>query len=263
MKVIFPEKDNQKYYGLHVQYLINIFRYVNIDVTYRPMTFVNETAFPCMINGERCIIDFSDSGTSIVHADHPVFKFHCKELSDGIFPLPPISFHDWSNYYKLKKTITYTCNNDTILNNQVPYGNAKDRRDYIRELLKMKYPGQLDSEISDQLDYWDKINNCLCHVFVPGQNNNMLDRGQIQFLAFGCCTISPNLPEYFPFNKKLEPDVHYLMCDDRYREVGDKIEWVKANREMAIEIGQNAKTFFKEHMSPPKVVEWMDQCIKR
>jgi hypothetical protein len=263
MKAVFPEKQEQTYYELHVKYLINIFGHQNIPLSFEPMPFVNETAFPLIIDDKPCIIDFSDSGDSIIHSEHPVFKFHCKTQAPGIYPLPPISFHDWTEYNKLKDDISYTCNNDIILNNQLPYGNARERRDYIRELLKMYYPDTVDAEMTEQLAYWKKINNCLCHVFVPGQNNNILDRGQIQYLAFGCCTISPKLPEFLPFNTQLEPEIHYIMCDDRYRELSKKIEWIKCNRDKAIEIGNNAKKLFEATSTPEKVIEWMNQCLEK
>lgn len=261
MAVFFPEKSEQKYYDLHVQYLINIFKQQKQDVFFQPLEFINDTAFTMLLDDKACVVDFSDHGESVNESDLPIFKYHCKTDKPGIFPLPPISFHNWDIYDRLKEELEYTCNSDTILCNQVQYGNAKERREYIQELLKFKFPGLCDTEISDQETYWRKINNCLCHVFVPGQNNNMLDRGQLQFIAFGCCTISPELPERLPFNQRLVPDVHYIQCDNRYRELEEKINWLKANREQAQTVGRNAKQLFADYLTPAKVIEWMKTCL--
>ena len=126
-----------------------------------------------------------------------------------------------------------------------------------QNLLKGNLKNVKTKCLPNQIDYWMDINKCLVSVCVPGATNNMLDRGQWQYMAFGCCTISPILPELLPFDKKLIPDVHYIRCKDDYSDLLEKIEWCKQNREKCIEIGRNAKKLFLETSTPEKIVEWV------
>jgi hypothetical protein len=102
----------------------------------------------------------------------------------------------------------------------------------------------------------------LVHVCVPGARNDILDRGQLQAMAFGCCTISPVLADCLAWNKELVPGVHYLSCANDYSDLIEKIEWCKSNRDKCIEIGQNAKILFQETSVPSKLLEWIKINVK-
>jgi len=268
-KIKFPKNENQHYYKLHYQFLLNILKDAGIKVGLCSNTELDQVRFVINIDNEDVLIDFSDH--TALYPDHQkykhIFKFHyTKELHEkysNIYPLSPISFYDWGQYFELLDKIKYTCNNNIILNNQRPYAGALERRRKVQHLLRKVYKKNIDFTLTDQLTYWKKINNCLVGVFVPGARNNMLDRGQYQFMAFGACTISPKLSIVLPFNQELIPGYHYITCKDNYSDLTEKIEWCKQNREQCIEIGKNVKHLFIAFCLPRQIVKWMERCLKK
>jgi len=271
MNIVFPKNNGQHYYNIHYRYILNILRNipeVNISLTELPEDLGN-TAFKCYIDGKLVIFSFTDNmyrfGNSEQTAlnlitDIPIFKFHYgvdNNFSDNVIPFTPVSFHNWKVFFENANEINYSCNSNIILNNQALSGGAKQRREFVRVLLKQKYMDLVDISIYPKLDYWKKINNCLVSVCVPGYCNNMLDRGHIQFMAFGACTISPHLPEILPFNATLIPDVHYIMCKDDYSDLISKIEWCKNNTSSCVEIGNAASKLFNQIGTPNNLWNWI------
>jgi hypothetical protein len=182
----------------------------------------------------------------------------------NIFPWSQISFLDWNNFYQLRNEIKYQANNDLILNNQKPYGNAKERRLNVRKILKDNFPGQVSTKPDmEQSEFFKQINNCLVYVHVPGYRNNMLDRGHIQMFAFGCCVITTNIPNILPNNQKPLPGKHYIKCNDNYSDLVELINWCKMNRNKCKEIGNNAKKLFDESLSPKAIENHLKKILKK
>jgi len=194
-----------------------------------------------------------------------VFKFHWNKEKHynikNLYQFSPISFYDWDEYFKLEKSINYTCNSNVVLNNQRIWGNAIKRRTYVREILSKNT--NVDFNITERQEFWNKINNCLVSVCIPGFRNNMLDRGQLQYMAFGACTISPHLETFLPNDTELKDGVHYIVCKDDYSDLIQKIEWCKNNRQKCVEIGKNAKKMFLENCTPDAVVSYMKKCLNK
>lgn len=119
------------------------------------------------------------------------------------------------------------------------------------------------TDLIDQVKYWREINEIDCAVFVPGQNEHILDRGNLQYLAFGCYTISPDLPEVLPFNRALVPGVHYARCKDDYSDLIDIImrKRINSNPTSYKKIGDNAKQLFQETCTPKAVGEWIKKHL--
>jgi hypothetical protein len=266
MKVKFPKQNSShRCYGAHFKYVLDLLKYTNTDIE---MVDVNTDVFETIIDGKKVLFDNSDFSKPIQPAtdnNEISFKFHYEEHlknNPKIIPFAPISFHDWNQYYELEKEIKYTCNTDLVLNKQRAYAGAKARRGKIRNQLQAKYGNNVDLNFKDsQVDFWNKINNCLVAVFVPGATNNMIDRANLQMFGFGCCTISPNLPEILPYNNTIIPDVHYIRCEDDYSDLINKIEWCKSNRDKCIEIGNNAKEIFQKCCTPDKLIEWIKEKL--
>jgi len=195
------------------------------------------------------LIDFGDH--LIVADDYSKydaqFRFHYsykrhKELKNT-FPLTPISFYDWTEYFKLEKMLKYNASG-MILSNQRPGAAALKRRKLVQYRLIDWFGGQLVS------------------VCVPGARNDILDRGQFQYMAFGACTISPQLDIVLPYWKELKPGVHYIACRDDYSDLLSVIEQCINDRDACIRIGTQAKKLFKDYCTPAKIVEWMNKCLE-
>jgi len=232
------------------------------------MEDIGDNSFFCLIDNHPVIFDYSDDGDGCnnqIFAEGKIFKFHYKkhyESIDYIYPFSPVSFYDWNQYQSMSERIKYTAAGKMILNNQRSYGNAIMRRELAKKILRSTYPmNELDFSITEQFQYWKKIEKCLVPVFICGQNTNILDRGQLQYMALGACTISPKLPKIFPFNKSLEPDKHYLMIQNNNTDLCKTIDWCKSHRSKCVSIGKRAKKFFIDTSLPQKITSWIFKVI--
>jgi len=268
MTIYFPKDTGQKYYASHYSFLFNLLKFLNLDIElYNPDPRTNNS-FIFRIDKKRILIDYGDHHfiAEDWHEFNIQFRFHylIKAHGDlsGIFPLTPISFYDWNRYTNLQNEINYTCNTDKILNNQIPGATARQKRVRIQQMLRDKYHADLDTEITDKETFWKKINECLISVCVPGARNDILDRGQFQYMAFGACTISPPLDITLPFWRQPQADTHYLACSPDYSDLIDIIERCREEREKCRMIGQRAKELFLSTSTPDKKWEWINQCLR-
>jgi hypothetical protein len=262
-EIVFPTNRKYRYYNLHFKYVQETILAAGIRLEKsKSVGQIGGSAFDILIDGKRALIDFSDFPRLLPeHNKYDYyFKFHyTKELHktfDHVYPFGPISFENWTHFSRFKSEINYTATSDIVLNNQRPYAGAKERRNTVQRMLNGSR-NQVDTKLTSQAEFWRKINNCLVSVCVPGARNNMLDRGQIQYMALGCCTISPKLQTVLPQYQKLLPDKHYIQCADDYSDLLKKIEWCKSNREKCVEIGRNASTLFEEVSHANALWKWI------
>lgn len=265
MHIKFPVKDNQHYYEIHYRYLINLFLKANCNIDFVSIPEDSSTSLVCYINDKKVYFDFSDGGCAIKRSrpDGIIFKFHYyyKDIRcQRIFPFCPVSFQDWDHYTFYRQQL-YTASGDVVLHAQRAYGNARQRRADVNYQLKAVYESTLDTVITSSEVYYQRALSCLVSVHVPGYCNLMLDRGQLQLMSLGVCTISPMLPEILPWDVELEDKVHYVQCKSDYSDLLEKIEWCRDNRTEIQEIGNKAKKLFNAYCTPKKIVEWMERCV--
>lgn len=262
-------KPRKEYYNRYVRYVINILLENSVDIRYEGVNI--DARYSMVVDGHKVTIDYSDHPTlesSLLDCE-AYFKFHCRNhhiQTENVHPFAPTSFYDWKQYRKLRGQITYKCNSDIVLNAQKPYGHATERRTHVRDMLCAKYESSKNYiYLPDyaQECYWKLINNCLVHVFVPGCYNNMLDRGHIQYLAFGCCTIAPPIVDLLPYDTKLVPGTHYIECNADYSDVIEKVEWCKKHRKECREIGYNAQELFDKSCTPGQLWQWILSKVEK
>jgi len=255
MKAIFPSKKTfikSLYHQIHCQYLVELFKYCGYEIEYTDnVVQLDEVVFEVVLNDVKFYVDFGDH-LKIHTNNRPLIKYHLdKNLKNtDIIPISPISFYDWKQYFELEKKIQYTFGK-TVLNNQVPGGAAVKRRLYLKDLIVKSFSNS-DTEITNQLDYWKKINTAKVAVFAPGARIDILDRGQLQYMAFGCCTISPELNDKITFNKEPIAGIHYIKCKDDFSDVVNIVE--SLSKDVALKIGNNAKQLFKETCLPTAII---------
>lgn len=281
MKIKFPIRDNSwvsaddlqyhRYYPIHFEYVLNLFRFIKADIEFidpRLFPIRSQTIFDCYINDNLIRFDFSDFenlNSDNVKTCNAYFKFHyvnSHKKYNNVFPFTPVNFHNWEEYYELEKIIKYKATGK-VLNNQTPYGAAIERRNIVHELLKNKYSDDLLYDRKTQTEFFNLINEGLVSICVPGARNNMLDRGQCQYMGLGACTISPKLNTQLSWNKQLIPNVHYIECKDDYSDLLEKIEWVRFNPVLATQIGHNAKKLFQTTSTPKNQILWIKSCINK
>lgn len=260
MKVLFPAKKSQRYYDIHFRYVLELFRHSGADIDLVDISSDTETLLFCNVDGQWILFDFSDAGLWHHDSKLPAFKFHYKagESRVNVFPFAPVSFYDWDEYYRLRQAIRYSpADNRKITMRQRPYGNAVQRRLEVMTQLAVAFGDDFATDQLPQPAFWTDISTLRLGVCVPGQNNNMLDRGQLQYMAFGAATVSPRLPEVMPFDTML--DGCYLPCADGYEDLTSVI--VGADDAALAAIGQRAAEVFERTCTPARLVEWIERCI--
>ncbi len=272
MKVEFPRSYDQRMYDVHYLYMRNILQAAGCEIVevHQPEARYMCGYFFITIDGQKFMVDYSDGGDAGECEPEvtglPCLRFHCKEKKHLVFPFPPVSFYDWGRYKHLASLWTYKPGK-TVLMKQRAYCGAEERRNRVRKMLETtpEIACVLDTNWEDpQETFWKKGTECAVAVCVPGANNNMLDRGQLQLMAFGVCTISPHLPERLPLINSDIQNLHgcYAQCKDDYSDLIECIEWCKENKEACIVIGQWGKTVFEQFCTPEAVGKWLAQIMK-
>jgi hypothetical protein len=273
--VYLPEfhETAHRYYRTHFDFVLNILRQAGCNFEfYLPdiSPDLNRCLFHCQLNDFRILFDVSDYHDIPPHdalnSVDAVFKFHLSPMTSQcnsiIFPFSPISFYDWGQYSELEKTIRYHASG-LILGNQRPHCQNRERRNYVQELLQKIYGEKFDSTLTEQVAFWHKISNAAVSVCVPGSRIDILDRGQLQYMAFGACTISPKLSIELPRAELLMPNVHYLECKADWSDLIEKIAWTCTHRDSCVKIGGNAKCLFRSTLTAEALFEWMNCCLSR
>jgi hypothetical protein len=258
LEVIFPQKTNQRYWDIHYSYVLNIFLYAKWQVSFR-----ERDDFIVTINNEDFLFDFWDT-SEVRQSNLRTFKFHTKEADlDKVIPFAPVSFYDWDKYYAMEKEIKYDPTKSLISCRQRPYAGALERRTQVHAMLKAKFGSIIATELVGQESYWKEAGDMGLSICVPGFCNNMIDRGQLQYMGLGCCTVSPHLPEILPFRKKFIHHENYLQCLDDYLTVEYYIASQQngINRTLYSEIGEKAKQLFKDTCTPESLAKWIIQQI--
>lgn len=232
--------------------------------------------FSIQVDKTQVIIDFADLMREGIQKKrfsyYPlIFKYHYYDECDSfrnVFPL--ISALDIKSlgrcreFFSLCHAKIYNPHaSDLILNNQRAHTRALNRRTYVQSKLKEIYREKADTsfKIRNQEYFWTKLKDCFISIVVPGACNYMIDRGHLEQLALGICTLCPNIFETFPFTKHLKPWTHYVPCADDYSDLVQKIEWCKKNRDTCKEIGNNAYDFYWKYCSPVPYWKWIDHVI--
>lgn len=221
-------------------------------------------AFEVQINGAKVIFHFADWKELRSNEDcsgyAARFKFHydpARTYPCTWHPFSPISFLDWSEYSRLSRAVHHDASGLCIGNRQTPRGEALDRRIAVRRALLDVYGKDLVYEVLDQRNFWEEAGRLLVSVCVPGARNDILDRGQIQYMGLGVCTISPKLTIGLPWGKTLEPGIHYVECATDYSNILRTVLWCRGHRAECAAIGANAKRKFEECLTGEKLRKWV------
>lgn len=272
----FPKESEQHKYNLiHFRFFIQYAKHAGITVELvesSDKVFIakDHLVFSCLVNDKQIIIDYADHSTrswKYLYPNIPYFKFQTTlPLSDNIVPLgPPMvgvkrvgsKGATLREYNELKEEYNYTPGS-MILCKQLPNGAAIERRNYVHNLLTETFAERADTDAqANQIDFWRAHETCLASVCVPGATNNMVDRGHIELLGLGVCTISPELFTVFPDNQILIPDHHYIKCADDYSDLIDIIKHLENNLDLCKRIGDNGRQFYDQVYSPKEYWSWI------
>jgi hypothetical protein len=173
----------------------------------------------------------------------PLFKPY-KNLGS----IPQYSFLDWNEYREISKK-QYTGNSNLVLHCQ--NFAVGSRRDWARNQL-MKENLNFCGKTWEQQEFWSLAQGCRVSVHIPGSAENCVDRGQLQLMGLGVCTLSPDLFCSLG-DVRAEPNVHYVCMRDDMSDMIEKVNWCLSHREECVEIGNNAKKLFQQHCTPKSI----------
>ncbi len=261
--VLIPANNGQRYYETHYRFFALAMQAAGAKVETGAGLRDFEVSFETVIDGRAAIVDYSDHHkVGAIELGLPIFKFHYSRELHGdlpnVFPFSPISFFEWGAVNPLNYQPAAS---RWILNAQRPGGAAKDRREAVQAMLRDKYGADVDTEITDQTGFWHRGGDCLVAVCVPGARPDILDRGQLQLMALGVCTISPVLDITLLWWKTLRPGIDYLTCRPDFSDLPKAIEYVRKNPQTAQAIGRSAREQFKRYLMPAKLAEWIQLCL--
>ena len=249
MKVVFPKDESHRYWPVHYRYVLNLLidAGCEIELQQRP-------GFIITLDGVDFQVDFGDSRELGKYQCKNVLKFHVtQDDTYAAKPFPPTSFHDWAEYRAISALNLYNpVAGKHISMRQVAYAGAIDRRPKALKIIARCNPA---TDILSQHEYFMDIANTRAAVCIPGYSNHILDRGQLQYMAFGVCTVSPSLPEVLPYGRKLIPGEHYIKCQEEYGDLPGIIESLTYAE--CLRIGSNARKLFEETCTPQAVVKYL------
>ena len=269
-KVVFPPRENwirqpanpdqDEYHREFYQYFVNAALYAGLEVTYdESLKAISNQAIPFFVDGVKCAYDISDYSVIQPQAWSAEFKcyfmLHHLPVFD-VYPnlgsVPQQSFFDWDEYNRLVEG-RYDCSSDLILHCQ-NLGHIARRRLARKILVDKGY--NLTTECWPVSDFWKLGQKCCTSVHIPGSTPHMLDRGQLQLMAMGVCTVSPNI--YCSLGElRPEPNIHYVCIRDDFSNLIEKVDWCLANPIRCIEIGQNAKKLFNDSCTPHSIWKYI------
>jgi hypothetical protein len=229
--------------------------------------------FSCLVNDKQIIVDYADHSTRNWREFYPDVPYFKNQKSDysiksaiplgppmAVTHLPGIKKSSLKDYLLVREKFKYIPG-QIILSKQLPYGAALERRTAVQNLLKKSFK-QVDTNARvNQEEFWWSAETCLLSVCVPGATNNMVDRGQMELIGLGVCTISPTLTTEFAYNKMLIPNKHYIRCKDDYSDLIDIINNLIDNPTLCTEIGANARQFYDTVYTPEQYMNWISLNI--
>jgi hypothetical protein len=276
----FPvEYQTHKYSLIHFSFFIQYAKIAGIDVELIESTdkvFISDDQliFSCLVNDQQIVIDYADHCTRSWQNQYtsiPYFKFQTNfPLPKNCIPLGPpmvgVKKKDskgatMREYMSTRYHYNYIPEKN-ILCKQMPNGAATERRLNVHRLLSDNFDNIDISCNNDQIDFWRAHENCLVAVCVPGATNNMVDRGHMELIGLGVCTISPQLYTIFPHYQQLKEGIHYIKCKDDYSDLVDIINTLQKNTEISKSIGSNARKFYDEYYTPDAYWQWILENLK-
>ena len=245
------------YLQTHVQYFANLFSYYDSSYeviydfhNYPPAAAVNTFGFK-LGNSKVLTVDFSD-----IPNNHDVDIRYHSTVSKGCFV--PISFMNWRYYYSFIPGKWRGVCTGTVINKQRAYGDARYLRTTVAGVLSREFG--TDTNTVDQEIFFSMAGTGVA-VFVPGACRNMLDRGQLQYMMLGCCTISPFIPEVLPYIGQLVPGTHYIECKQDFSDIVAVVRAAVADRVRCEAIGARVRRDLAAAATPERLVSYVLSLI--
>lgn len=195
---------------------------------------------------------------------------HCLPFSFGYKLIEnhyPVTWelYDWSQY-----AINYIATGNIVITHLPERGflTTPDYPDFgtyrkkcSNALERVSHSGRyiVDKNFKMPIDFLGQVNNVFLAVAAPGCCPYMLDRYPTQLMAVGCAVVMPETKYPMP-GGLLVPGVHYVKCRDDYQDLLEVIDG--CSKSHLIQIGNNAKKFFKRNLTPGPLCKYIDDIVQ-
>ena len=244
--------------------------------------FANSGCFFAFINGKKVLFDQSeyyDNGSWTCNKgqfsspylrynyniDAPIFKRMITkwgEYPENVFPLGP---YCCSNP-KLKALNTkskYTPGNfKKLLHTNRVYGNAEYTRKVAFSKLNLPKIIEIDSTRTAVEEYYRRVLNSFGSLNITGASNYTQDSSNVEIMLLGGVIISNCFDILMPYNKSINGNEHYILINEDYSDINERIVWAFENQKEAYEIAKNGHNLIMETTSPIKRVKWIEEVIE-
>jgi hypothetical protein len=180
------------------------------------------------------------------------------------FPLCPTICWDWDLFDSFAKDgSSYRAEGHEILWSQRTTTKRADATKNIIAGFSRLTPQQftVDSKWREHEQYLADTRNRFVVVHVPGVRDDVLDKGQFQCFGLGVCTVSTRIRAQLPWRQEFLPGVHYVCCEDKFRNFVDIIRWCDTHRDECVAIGKRAREFFDTWCRPERQVAWIKERL--
>ena len=290
VKVEYPNLIGGNYLNTYLKFPLNNFLLSGAEVSFvKDLKFLNESKkgayVQIRINNKPALIDMQDAPREyygVIYEERykaynpttlnmPIFKVNMRpdiKYNDNIFPYGPYQVWNNKTTVDLEKLLSYGNDYDPHANNciinttSVMYNNTRKRAysklDYGKIYKDIKF---IRNKVP-QYQHWDRLSNCLGVLNISGSSANVVDKAPIETMWRGVCIIHNDIDILLPHNKQLVKNEHYICLADNYSDINEKINYLYDNRDLAKEMGAEARELMLTTSTPERRVEWMLQVVE-
>lgn len=290
-KVEYPElKANSSYLHTYLKFPLNNFLLAGAKISFaKDLHFLGAKEkgayVQARINGKPILIDLQDSPREyfgFIYKDKykaydptklnmPIFKVNVRpdiKYANNIFPYGP--YHVWNNKTTkdLEKLLSYGNDYDPYANNYIinttstMYPHTRKKAYSNLDYNKIYKDIQFIRNRVPQYQHWDRLSNCLGVLNISGSNSTVVDKAPIEAMWRGVCVIHNDIDILLPHNKQLIKNKHYICLAEDYSDINEKINYLYDNRDMAKEMGVEARELMISTSTPESRVAWILQKVE-
>lgn len=244
--------------------------------------FANSGCFFAFINGKKVLFDQSeyydnqswrcDKGEMKVNYDRynystntPIFKRMVTkwgEYPENVYPLGPFC-QPGPKMLAFNTKDKYVPNNyKKLLHTNRVYGNAEYTRKIAFSKLNLPKNIEIDTSRSTVEKYYKRVISSFGCLNITGASNYTQDSSSIEIMLLGGVVISNCFDILMPYNNSINGNEHYILINEDYSDINERIVWAFENQKEAYEIAKNGYNLIMETTTPLKRVKWIEEVIE-
>lgn len=211
---------------------------------------------PLVVDGTTTYVDFWNFSQLSGYSSElpPYFKLQynaAHEPYPNVMPLMPPSFPEWYVFFRLQEEPPFGSDNDIICYRDRGMCFVPRRRKAYRLLAASRFRNRIRVKcwIDNEYKYMLDAMRSMVTLHVPGMWSHMMEWSHCQLFSCGVCVLTQEL---WTTCISVRPRAweHYVPLADDLNDLIDQVSWCEDHRRECREIGQNAKQFWMDYLSP-------------